>query len=159
MGTSEWIDVVGIFLTSGIGIWIGSTVQKNLTNNRALKEFYISEIKLINDDYSGFLKCLFKGEISSKTAQEWFKVMNMRIETIQDSIISETDVLPEILANHITIKQFVTHTEEFDAYYRQKALILNPSTRNTILDLHKRLKNSFVKSIIGINRAHIKAKG
>jgi hypothetical protein len=151
--TSDWIQIVGIIMTSLIGIWIGSTVQGNLTNNRALKEYYISEIKSINDDYSLFLKCLFKNEVTSKIAQEWFKVMNIRIETIQSSILNELDTMPEILANHITMKQFVTDTDEFDSCYKKDSLVLNPGTRNHVLELHKFLKNSIVKTIIDINRA------
>lgn len=150
---SDWIAIISLLVTSGIGIWIGSTVQRNLTNNRALKEYYIGEIKLINEDYSEFLNCLFKGATTSKDVQEWFKVMNIRIETIQSSIVAELNILPEVLANHITMKQFVTNSNEFNSCYQQNSLILTASTRNTILEIHKNFKNSFVKVIIDINKA------
>ena len=154
--SSDVIAIISLLITSILGIWIGSTVQKNLTNNRALKEYYIGEVKLINDDYSSFLNCLFKSAITSKDIQEWFKVMNIKIETIQSSIVSELDILPEVLANHITMKQYVTNSNEFNSCYQHKSLILTTSTRDRILEIHRDLKNSFVKIIIDINRARIK---
>lgn len=156
ISTADWINIVSIIITSALGVWIGSTVQRNLTNNRALKEYYIGEIKLINDEYSIFLNCLFKSQSRSKDVQEWFKIMNIKIETIQSSIVQELDILPEVLANHITMKHYVTNTNEFNTCYQENSLILTPQTRNKMLEIHTDLKNSFVKIIIEINRSRIK---
>jgi hypothetical protein len=153
MRPSDYIDIISLVVTSSIGIWIGVSVQKNITTNRGLVEFYIGEIKIINQEYSNFLSELFNGGCSSSKIQEWFKIMNIKIETIQESIVKELQVYPEILASHITMKQFVTGTEEFNAKYSNTCFNPTPIIKGRILEIHSNLKCAFVKSIIDINKA------
>jgi hypothetical protein len=150
--TSDWIDIISLVATSSIGIWIGVTFQKNLTKNRSLKEYFINEIRLMNEEYSSFLSTLYTERTSSRSVQEWFKIMNIKIETIEVSIVSQMNVLPEILYQHIRMKQFVTSTVEFNTYYQQNTLHLTPPTKNSILQIHSDFKKTVVKAIIDINK-------
>lgn len=156
LSNSDWIDIINILVTSIIGIWIGLVVQRNLTTNRAVKEYFISEISAINSTYMAFLNNLYKGNLSSRNIQEWLKIMNIRIEIVEESIQSRLKVKSLILSNHIKLKQFVTSLEEFNNSYANNKLMLSVTNRNELLEMNRCLKNSFVKIVVDINKASTK---
>lgn len=51
---SDWISVCNLIVTSAIGIWLALIVQKNFTINRAIKDYYIQEIKDVRKLYVDF---------------------------------------------------------------------------------------------------------
>lgn len=150
---SDWISLINIFITSCIGVWIGVVVQKNLTTNRALKEYFVSEINGINLSYTSFMKLLYTNKLSSKGVQEWFKIMNIRIEIAEESIKSQLNIKPTILSNHVKLKQYVTNLEEFNNCYKKEKLMLLLTSRNEILEMNRGIKNSIVKIVVDINKA------
>ena len=48
---SDWISVCNLIVTSFIGIWLALIVQKNFTINRAIKDYYIQEVKDVRKLY------------------------------------------------------------------------------------------------------------
>lgn len=153
ISTSDWVDIVSILVNSIIGIWIGYTVQVNLTKNRALKDYFIEEIKTINGSYSTFLSCLYKGVSNSKDVKDWFKVMTIKIEAFENSLKSELCINTNLLVQHNKLKQYLTEVDEFNDHYKKPHLTLSALTKSTLLDEHKNLKNIIIKIIIDINKA------
>src|SRR5688500_6538382 len=115
--TADWIALFDIAVTSIIGIWIARTVQNSFATRRALKEHYINEIKSVSAEYNTFLNLLYGNTGNSKNIQQWFKIMNIKLETIEQSIHFELIVDPNVLQNHIILKQFVTGSHEFNTFY------------------------------------------
>lgn len=64
---SDWIAVLNLVVTTIIGIWLAVIVQKNFTINRAIKDYYIQEIKDVRKLYVDFLNNIYKGKASAKT--------------------------------------------------------------------------------------------
>lgn len=52
-------DIIA-FLSLLITIYIAWVVQQTLTRNRYLREYFITELKILRDDYSLFLKIFIK---------------------------------------------------------------------------------------------------
>lgn len=64
---SDWISVCNLIVTSAIGIWLALIVQKNFTINRAIKDYYIQEIKDVRKLYVDFFKqCVQRKDFCKK---------------------------------------------------------------------------------------------
>lgn len=83
---SDWISVCNLIVTSFIGIWLALIVQKNFTINRAIKDYYIQEVKDVRKLYVDFLNNVYKGKISAKNIKEWFKIVSNRINCVERSL-------------------------------------------------------------------------
>lgn len=151
------VSIVDVLITSGLGLWIGVTFQKNLSNNRALKDYYKEEIQLLNGELSSFTDQLLAGKCNAQDLKEWFKVITIKAETLQNSIIVQLkDVYPGVLKEIIDLKQFVTGTSEFNTQYNNEYLTLDVQSRNKVLEHQKCIKEGIVSLIVFMNRASVR---
>lgn len=150
---SDWISIANILVTSSIGIWIVTAVQKNFTINRSVKEYFISECQEIRKQYTEFLNCLFKESRSSKSSVEWFRLMTIKINNYEAFLKDEFNFEPRISKTHNEIKQYVTDVDEFNDCFNKPNLVLTPTTRRKILEMHKEFTKELTKNVIEINRA------
>jgi len=153
---SDWINLADVVITTSLGIWIAVSVQKNHTNNRAVKDYFIQECHELKDKYAEFLNSLLKDSNTSKSTIEWFKVMTIRINNFEAFIQDEFQCKPEISTVHNDIKQFVTDVEEFNECFNCKNLKLNSTTKRKILEDHKLLIKEMTKTVIDLNKANKK---
>ncbi len=153
---SNWISILDIFITSIIGVWIGVSVQRNLTTNRAVKEYFINENRNIKEKYNKFMNDLYCNRISSEQIKEWFKIMTIKINTFEGFIANEYKLKPEISNIHNNLKYMITDSEDFNTQYKNKQIKFSAITKNEILMFHSDLSNSLTKLIIEINRANRK---
>lgn len=154
--TSDWIAVFNILITSVIGVWIGVSVQKNLTTNRAVKEYFINENKDIKERYNKFMNDLYTNHLSSEKIKEWFKIMTIKINTFEGFIKNEYQLKPEILSIHNDLKYMITATEDFNTQYKKEFIVFSNNTKNDILLFHTDISNSLTKLVIETNRANRK---
>ncbi len=154
--TSDWITVLDIIVTSVIGVWIGVSVQKNLTTNRAVKEYFINENKDIKEKYNKFMNELYSNHLSSEKIKEWFKIMTIKISIFEFFITNEYKLKSEILQNHNSLKHMITATEDFNAQYKKEHITFSNNTKNDILLFHTDISNSLTKLVIETNRANRK---
>ena len=153
---TELIGIANIFVTLSIGSWIGFSVQKNLTTNRAVKEYFINENKDIKDKYNKFINDLYTCKISSEQIKEWFKVMTIKINTFEGFIQDEYKVKPDISTVHNNIKYHLTGSDEFNTQYKNAKITFSSTTKNEILSFHSHLSYNLTKMIIDINKANRK---
>jgi len=153
---SDWIAVLNILITSFIGVWIGVSVQKNLTTNRAVKEYFINENKDIKEKYNKFMNDLYSNRLPSEKIKEWFKIMTIKISTFEGFITNEYKLKPEIINIHNSLKYMITATEDFNTQYKKEHITFSNSTKNDILLFHTDISNSLTKLVIETNRANRK---
>lgn len=156
MTTTDWITILDIVITSTIGIWIGVSVQKNLTTNRAVKEYFINENRDIKEKYNKFMNDLYSNHISSEQIKEWFKIMTIKINTFEGFITNEYRLKPEISSVHNNLKYMITGSDDFNTQYKEKYITFSNSTKNEILLFHTDLSNCLTKLVIETNRANRK---
>jgi hypothetical protein len=154
--TADIIAISNILVTSSIGLWIGLSVRKNFTINRAVKEYFISECQEIRKMYSDFLNCLYKGTKSSKTSIEWFKLMSIKIGIFEEFLTYEFKVSPSVLHMHNNIKQFITDTDEFNEHYSDPNFTLSSDSKRKILEQHEAFSKELTKVVININKSNKK---
>ena len=151
---SDWISICNLIITSFIGIWLVLIVQKNLTINRAIKDYYIQEINDVRKLYIDFLNNIYKGNRSAKNIKEWFKIISNRIECVERSLNESFYIKDSNISKiHSEIQNFITGTEDFNNGYRDSKLIFNESTKNEILVFHTNLIKCFIDVVVKINQA------
>lgn len=156
LSTSDWISILNILITSIIGIWIGVSVQKNLTTNRAVKEYFINENRDIKEKYNEFMNDLYFNHSSSEQIKEWFKIMTIKINTFEGFITNEYRLNPEISSIHNNLKYMITDSDDFNTQYNEKYIAFSKSTKNEILSFHADLLNCLTKHVIETHRANRK---
>jgi len=151
---SDWIGVLNLIVTTFIGIWLVLFVQKNFTINRAIKDYYIQEIKDVRKLYVDFLNNVYKGEMSAKGMKEWFKIISNRIECVERSLNDSFYIKDSDIGKiHSEIQNFITGTEDFNNNYRSKQFSFSETTKNEILIYHTRLLKCFTDVVVKINKA------
>lgn len=150
---SDWISVVDIIVTSFIGIWIGVLVQKNITTNRAVKEYFISENRYICDKYRKFMNDLYSNKTSAKSIQEWFKIMTIKIHSYDTFLKNEYKIDSTILEIHNELKYYITASYDFNTQYTKKTIELSNEMKTKILSFHHDLTNCLTRLILDTNKA------
>lgn len=60
----QWIGhsltLIGIVVGALVAVWVVKVIQNKLTDDRVLKDYFISEIKDIRDQYRSFVNDLLK---------------------------------------------------------------------------------------------------
>ena len=118
MNISDFIDLLGIVVNSGLAIWVVSTLQNNLTNKRYLKDHLIKEICEIRGDYKKFLTELYNGRIKPKAVVPWFKLMNIKTRDIMEILSQKFEIDSDFLKPYQSdLRTTVTELNEFIANY------------------------------------------
>ena len=63
IAVSDIIDAIALVVT----VWIAIVVQRNLTKNRYLKDYFINELKGLREEYRVFFIDLQNQELNSKS--------------------------------------------------------------------------------------------
>lgn len=151
---SDWISICNLIVTSVIGVWLALIVQKNFTINRAIKDYYIQEIKDVRKLYVDFLNNIYKGRSSAKNIKEWFKIVSNRIDCVERSLNDSFYIKDNNIGKiHSEIQNFITGTDDFNDGYRCDKLIFREATKNEILMYHTKLLECFTDVVVKINRA------
>lgn len=156
---SDYIAIVNILVTGGIGLWIALFIQNNITKERFEKEHFINEVKEVKDLYKIFINKLYKGSMNAKDIKEWFKVMTGKIKSLEACIEERFEVDgASVATKHAEIQQKVTILEEYNENYKLDRVVFKESSKNDILVLHTALSNVITEKIIGINSAKKKKR-
>lgn len=148
----DWLQLLDIIVTAGVGIWIGVIVQNNFTQNRNKRGFFIDELKDIKKLYSLFLTKLFNDNYSGRSIVQWNKIMSERLKVLEKHL-QESYVLDNhsVVTAHFEFSSFLTGTQELNESWSKK-LILSEKLQNEVLIKYGKLSEQINSSIIYINK-------
>jgi hypothetical protein len=153
---SDLISIAELLITSILGVILVIIVQRRMTNNRALKEYFIDEYRQIIESYNTFLDHTYEGNSSSTRTKEWFKIMTIRIQIIEECVDKEFEVKLNLLEVSNKLKVYITSTEEFNSGYQDQKLLFKASTKNKIIGKHTDIRKAITCTIIQLNVANKK---
>lgn len=159
MAYSDWINLfstlislVSLFVT----IWIGSSFQRAITSERAIKDFLIKNIEEVNKQYKMFYTKLLDGEIEPKYVLQWFKSFNIEIDPICDKLLEISSCNYDALSPfRYELREIITNDDGFIKSFNKKKLEPSVQLRLNIQDFHKRNYHLFIDLICEINSAKI----
>lgn len=153
MNYSEIISIVEIFVNVLLTIWIISVLQKNLNNERVLKNHFIEEIKLIREDYRRQMTSLYSNSTHSTKITPWFKLMNIKVNDLMLLIEKKYNVDKSILLPYQQdLRELITNNEDFiESYSKKGKVVFSNASKNSLIVFQQKHNKLFNKIILGIN--------
>lgn len=150
---SDFIEILSIGVNAILGFWIVRTIQNKLTNQRVLKDHFISEIKDLRAEYNEFVKRMYNGLIEPQETLRWFKIASIKknhlLSDIRDIYTTSDDKLDEF---HNKLHDIVINSNEFIMNYRTNSPIRSsPITQRKLDNLQTAYNGIFNKLIIIVN--------
>lgn len=147
---SDILQFVGLIVT----VWIAIVVQRNLTKNRYLKDYFINEIKDLRNEYRILFADIQSSKLNSETIKVRVKIISLRIKTIEDYstryFFIESSNLKLL---HSEFQQFITGTDDFNNQYKENTIKFSNMTITKILEYQKDIVDELTLCVININNA------
>ncbi len=157
INTSDVINIIGIVITSVIGIWIGTGVQKSLTKKRYLRDYFIGELSAIREEYRLLFSDIIFEKIDSKTIKDRLKIMSARISSFDKYLNTTFNIEDNQLKNeHSNFQQFITGEDEFNQQYNNEIVRFSSSIKTEILKRQSIFSDVITQCTIDINNAKYK---
>lgn len=154
---ADWVSIGVDLITGGIIAWVLATVvPKKMNDDRALKDFYIGELKTIKDEYNDLCKLIALGKSNSIMIKETFKQLSMRLSDIERSINGQLKASVDVNAFLTRTQILVTGTNEINDQYSCDNIVFLPSTRNRIFEGQDLFNKNMISAISSVNSANRK---
>ncbi|PBQ30548.1 hypothetical protein CNR22_01770 [Sphingobacteriaceae bacterium] len=151
---SDWINIIGVLVNAGLGLWVVLTIQSRATNRRILKDHFISEVKNIRDEYKEFLSKLYGNSIAPKTVVPWFKLMNVKAADLLNLLDQRYSIHKKMLdAYQVELRELITNSPEFNAQFNNTRLELSVDLQNKVIRFQQNSSYVFNHIITKINDA------
>ncbi len=152
----ETSDVLSLFalIFSVFSLWFSHRANRQFSEKRYLKEITIDDIKELREDYRNFLNKLMANQCDSRFIISWFKVMNLKMESIGNFINLEykQELFQSCQDRHNELKRYVTGCSDMNDNYKQPTITFTDNVKNEIIDMHNKLYRSLLVTISKINR-------
>lgn len=150
----EMIDIIAIIVNIIIGAIIVIIVQKRLSDDRGVKDYFIQEVGEIKTDYTKFINLIFKNKTQPKFVLEWFKIMSSRVFHLEQFLEHDLKIKNvDLKVLNRSIQRLITNDSDFNNSFNKSSYNPNSLTKHQISELVKDLKYAFVHTIIRINKA------
>lgn len=141
-------------LLAAFSLWISYQINRKLANDRALKDWFIGDVNEIRMEYKTFLNKFISGQCSSKFIVTWFKVMQIRIDSVNEVLQNEYKELSfdKVAQFHAELKYYVTGLPDFDQHYNDPAVILRDISKQSIIEKYSSLHKNILYLVSNINK-------
>lgn len=157
MNTSDIISIIDIGITSILGLWIAIGVQRSLTKNRYLKEYFINEINNIREEYRIFFSDIYAEKLNAKTIKDRLKIMTGRISSFDKYIHQIYKINNSLLKDgHANFQQFITGEDEFNGQFSDPQIKFSNHIKTELFRKQTELAEIITQRVIDINKAHKK---
>lgn len=150
---SDLLAGLGVILAI-FSLWISYRINRKLANDRALKDWFIGDINEIRMEYKTFLNKLVSAQCSSKFIVTWFKVMQIRIDCVNEVFQNEYKELSfdKIAQFHAELKYYVTGLSDFDLHYNDSVVILREISKQSIIEKYSSLNKNILYLVSNLNK-------
>lgn len=156
---SNGIAIADILITSFFGIWIASSLQRNVTKARYIREYFISELMEIRDDYSVFFKELYNSELAAQTISSRLKVISCRINNLDEYIHQYYNIEKTLLKDaHFKFQTYITGTNEFNDQYSCDRVKFEANTILLVTKEQAEIVKAMTQRVLDINSAKTRKK-
>lgn len=156
MDASNWIAIVDIIISICLGTWIAIVINKKFTEDRALKDYFISELSVLQSDYRRFVCEIMESRLDAKTIKDTFKLISSRIDTL-NLLMHDTYELKDTLIKdaHAKFQQELTGVDELGEQYNEASVTLKSTTKTMLQPFQDKINESISRRIIDINKAKL----
>ncbi len=141
------IEVINVFLTAFIAVWLGRYVTKRLTEQRFIKEFVIADIYKIEESLTALERLTLADKLDIETIFQSLQILRSKIEILQKT--TEIAGIENSEINNLK----VLHTNIFNATTNSDGNEVDiASNKNEIQVLYQKFILSLRRIICHINK-------
>lgn len=153
LNVSNWIDITSIIVNGGLAFWIAKTLQNSMNNKRVLKDHFISEVKILKEEYFNLIDNISSNKCKPKELNSQFKTLNIKTNSLMLFLNKRYKIDTRFLtAYQIDLKKMVTEFDEYIYNFRENDdLILESDSLQKIIKFRQQNFGTFNSLIISIN--------
>jgi hypothetical protein len=157
MTCSDIIEIIGILVSAGMGIWIATAITNGHTRERFLKDYFTMELNGIKEECKAFFDDICFDKKSAQDIKIGFKILSMRLSAFESNLGEAFKNASTTLPNSIkSIQLEITDSDDFNEQFKKTKVKFSSSAKNSILEKRSTLLTEFSKAIIVINKASVK---
>lgn len=159
MGCSEFIAIIDIVVSAGVGIYIAKVITKGQTKERFLKDYFTSELISIKEECKIFFDDICYDQKSANEIKTGFKIISMRVKAYEENlctVFKSTSTNIHSLITKIQIE--ITDSDEFNEQFQNEKVKFGSVQKAKILEQRSLLLSAFSSSVIDINEASVPQK-
>ena len=157
MTSSDIIEIFGILVSAGMGIWIATAITNGHTRERFLKDYFTKDLNRIKEECKSFFDDICFDKKSANDIKTGFKILSMRVSAFESNLVDAfKDAHTTIPASIQSIQIHVTNSDDFNEQFDQSNVRFSSSDKSILLEKRSSLLTEFSKAIIVINKASIK---
>lgn len=149
------VDLLDIVVTTLVSIWIVKTIQKKLNNERSIKDYFISEVSVIQNEYRTLLSNVMSSREIPKLLKVKFNNLNTKVNSLMKLLSTKYAIPANMLAVYQTQLQMIIEDDMgyAKAYRQNSRFTLTQKTMNAIYKLDNENNHLFYDIIVKINDA------
>ncbi len=147
------VDVIGIIVTACVSIWIVRTIQNKINNERSLKDYLISEISVIQNEYRVIMANVQSGKESPKLLRIKFHNLNSKVNQLMRILNQKFGIPLNLLSPYqTTLPMIIEDDSNFQSVYRiDSRFTISKETAAELYKLDNDNGHLFYELIIRIN--------
>lgn len=154
MSTSDWLQLLEIAVTAGVGIWIATTIQNKFAKSRALRDYFINELIALQSDYRSFVNNIWSANLSSRAIKDTLKSLSGRIETLDKYMHKKFQLSNSLIKEaHVKFQQELTYASELEDQFQSPNVELKHETKIRLMPFHENIVEAITERVIDINES------
>lgn len=136
MEMSEIISIIDILVTIIVGFWLTRYFSIHDSRSRVLKDYYIDEVKVLQNDVRTFFARLLSNHIPGSELSRWYKSHKNKFYTFDSNIRESFPIeCPRVSEELFKLHHEITNFEEFNNGFSNGEFNFRPQTRKRISEL------------------------
>lgn len=149
---SDFLSLVNIGVTLVVGFYLTHWLSVRDSRHRALKDFYIDEVKSLSEEIGEIFKKLKSGGITGEQFVQWFNSIERRLDILDADIKIAFPVFCESLYDPVfEAHRIISNSDDFNNFFRTENHIYNAETTNLIVENEERIYKSIHSVVSNIN--------
>lgn len=152
MPLSDFLTLVNIAITLIVGFYLTHWFSVRDSRHRALKDFYIDEVKSLSDEIGETFRKLKSGGITGEQFVQWFGLIERRLEILDKDIEEAFPIFSVSIYNPVfEAHRVISNSEDFNNFFRVEHHIYNAETSNLIVEHEELIYKAIHQIVSNIN--------
>lgn len=152
MSLSDFLTLVNIGITLIVGFYLTHWFNVRDSRHRALKDFYINEVKSLSDEIGETFRKLKSGGMTGEQFVQWFNSIERRLEILDKDIRETFPIFSVSIYNPVfEAHRIISNSEDFNNNYRVEHHIYNAETSNLIVEHEEIIYKAIHNVVSSIN--------
>ena len=154
MSLENLLGIVNIIITLYVGFYLTHKLSVRDSRSRALKDFYIDELKGILEELSSTFRELKSGAINGEDFMKWYDTIDSKLEVFDADLRKSFPIMNEKLSE-VVFKAYciITDAEDFNNQFSNRNPSYNAETSDIIAEEESGVYSTIHSLVFEINNS------